>query len=79
MSTLRAARPGADLPYNLYTDVTYGVVWGDGTESTVIVNETGLGMTTVGTSRIEGRVLLTDAEVADVGVYTDTVTITMLP
>jgi spore coat protein U-like protein len=73
------AGPGLPLPYNLYTDTTYGVVWGDGTASTVIVPETGLGMTAVGTSTIEGRILIGDAEVADVGIYNDTVTITMLP
>jgi spore coat protein U-like protein len=73
------AGPGLPLPYSLYTDTSYGVVWGDGTASTVIVTETGLGMATAGTSIIEGRILIGDAEVADVGVYSDTVTITMLP
>ena len=73
------AGPGLPLAYSLYTDITYANVWGDGTASTVIVTETGLGMATVGTSTIEGRILIGDAEVADVGLYNDTVTITMLP
>ncbi len=73
------AGPGPGLAYNLYTDTTYGLVWGDGTASTVIVTETGLGMALVGTSIIEGRILIGDAEVAGVGIYNDTVTITMLP
>ena len=73
------AGPGPGLAYNLYTDTTYGNVWGDGTASTVIVTETGLGMALVGTSIIEGRILIGDAEVAGVGIYNDTVTITMLP
>ena len=73
------AGPGPGLAYNLYTDTTYGNVWGDGTASTVIVTETGLGMALVGTSIIEGRILIGDAEAAGAGIYNDTVTITMLP
>ena len=73
------AGPGPGLAYNLYTDTTYGTVWGDGTASTVIVTETGLGMATAGTSTIEGRILIGVAEAAGVGIYNDTVTITMLP
>jgi spore coat protein U-like protein len=74
------AGPGPGLAYNLYTDTTYGVVWGDGNASTVIVTETGLGMAAAaGTSTIEGRILIGVAEAAGVGIYNDTVTITMLP
>ena len=73
------AGPGLGLNYNLYTDGSYGTVWGDGTLGTSTVTAAGLGMTIVGTSVIEGRVLLTDAQAAAVGAYSDTVTITMLP
>ena len=73
------AGPGPGLNYNLYTDATLADVWGDGTGGSLVVNESGLGMTTVGTSVIEGRVLLADAQVAAVGSYSDTVTVTLNP
>ncbi len=73
------AGPGPGLNYNLYTDATLTTVWGDGTGGSSVVDETGLGMTTVGTSVIEGRVLLADAQVAAVGAYSDTVTVTLNP
>lgn len=73
------AGPGLGLAYNLFTDNTFGTIWGDGTGGTATVADTGLGMNTVGSSTIFGRVLLADAQNAAVGNYTDTVVVTLLP
>ena len=70
---------GATLAYNLYTDATLGTIWGDGTAGTGVVQENGQDITTIGSTTITGRILLGDAQVAAAGLYTDTVTVTLLP
>lgn len=76
----RAMTAGAaTLAYNLYTDNTYGTIWGDGTGTTSVVGVTGTGMSNVGNSVVYGRVLLADGQAAEPGAYTDTVVVTILP
>ena len=67
------------LPYNLYTDFTFGTIWGDGTGATSTVSVTGTGMAFVGTTTVFGRIQLADAQAATAGIYTDTVLVTILP
>ena len=67
------------LAYNLYTDNTFGTIWGDGTGTTSTVAVTGTGMANVGTTNVFGRIQLADAQAAVAGVYTDTVLVTILP
>lgn len=69
----------AQLPYNLFTDATYANIWGDGTGATDVVTVTGNGMGTTGSTDVEGRILLTDAQAAEPDTYTDTVTVTIAP
>ena len=76
----REMAAGALTPaFNLYTEATYTNIWGDGTGATVVANITGLGMGTVGNTTVFGRVLLTDAQAAEPGNYSDTVVVTILP
>jgi spore coat protein U-like protein len=70
---------GVKLPYNLYTDNTFGNIWGDGTAGTDTVGITGLGMVNVGTTTVHGRILLADAQAAEPGAYRDVVVVTILP
>ena len=70
---------GVKLPYNLYTDNTFGTVWGNGNGGTDTVGITGLGMANVGTTTVHGRILLTDAQTAEPGAYRDVVVVTILP
>ena len=67
---------GGSLAYNLFTENTHANIWGDGAGTTVTSNITGLGMGTVGNSTVYGRVLLADAQAANVGAYADTVQVT---
>jgi spore coat protein U-like protein len=67
---------GGTLAYNLFTEDTYTNIWGNGAGGTVTSNITGLGMNTVGNSIVYGRVLLANAQAANVGAYTDTVLVT---
>lgn len=67
------------LAYNLYTDNTFGTIWGDGSGTSQTVAIAGTGMGNLGSSAVEGRVLLTDAQAAEPGAYTDTVVVTILP
>lgn len=67
------------LPYNLYTDSTYGTIWGDGGGTTSTVAIAGTGMFNVGTTNVFGRIQLADAQTATPGVYNDTVLVTILP
>jgi len=69
---------GVRLAYNLYTDNTYGTIWGDGTGTTGTLSTTGTGMINTGTSEVFGRILLTDAQAAEPGAYTDTVLVTII-
>ena len=68
-----------ELVYNLYTDGTYGTVWGDGNGVTGVVPGIGAGLAASQTLDVYGRLLVADntAGVA-VGVYTDTVTATVI-
>lgn len=67
------------LPYNLYTDPTFGTIWGDGAGTTSTVSITGTGMAFVGSTTVFGRIQLADAQAATAGIYTDTVLVTILP
>ncbi len=70
---------GNSLAYNLYIDGTFTTIWGDGTGSTSTVGITGTGIGNVGNTTVFGRILLAAAQTAVVGVYTDTVLVTILP
>ena len=67
------------LAYNLYTDVTFATIWGDGTGTTATVPVAGTGMAALGTTTVFGRIPLAAAQVAVTGIYTDTVFVTILP
>ena len=71
---------GTPLSYNLYTDGTYGTVWGDGGAgtSTVAANGTGMAVANIGTSEVFGRIPLAAAEAAAPGTYTDQVLVTVV-
>jgi spore coat protein U domain-containing protein, fimbrial subunit CupE1/2/3/6 len=76
----RALYLGAlSLPYNLYTDNTFGTIWGDGSGTTATVPIAGTGMANVGTTTVFGRIPLAAAQAATTGIYTDTVLVTLLP
>ena len=70
---------GNSLVYNLYTDNTYGTVWGDGLGGTATVGIAGTGIGNIGTTTVFGRIPLAAAQAAITGVYTDTVLVTILP
>ena len=77
---LREMRDGGNsLAYNLYTDATYALIWDDGSGvgGTGVVTGTGGGMNSIGSSDVFGRVLLAAAQDAPVGLYSDTVTVTL--
>jgi len=68
------------LIYNLYTDNTYGTVWGDGTGTTGVVSDTGAGMGIAGekTHTVFGRLLASaNGGSVDAGAYSDTITATI--
>lgn len=67
------------LVYNLYTDGTFGTIWGDGTGTTATVPVAGTGMANVGNTTVFGRIPLAAAQAAVTGIYTDTVLVTILP
>jgi spore coat protein U-like protein len=67
------------LAYNLYTDVTFGTIWGDGTGTTSTVPVVGTGMASLGNTTVFGRIPLAAAQAAVTGIYTDTVLVTILP
>ncbi len=67
------------LAYNLYTDITFGTIWGDGTGTTSTVPAAGTGMAIVGNTIVYGRIPLAAAQAAVTGIYTDTVLVTILP
>jgi spore coat protein U-like protein len=67
------------LVYNLYTDGSYGTVWGDETGGTGRLGGTGTGMANAQTLVVYGRLLASDnAGAIDVGTYTDTITATIV-
>lgn len=69
---LRAMASGANtLAYNLYTDATYTVIWGDGTGNTATVSGSGIASNHTIYGRIPAR------QNAFVGSYTDTITVTL--
>ena len=70
---------GATLAYSL--TAPGGGTWGDGPNGAPVFAVTGAGMAAAAevTTIIDGTVTLADAQAANVGAYTDTVTITMLP
>lgn len=67
------------LAYNLFTDSSFGTIWGDGTGSTGTVPVAGTGMANVGTTTVFGRIPLAAAQAAATGTYIDTVLVTILP
>jgi spore coat protein U-like protein len=71
---------GTTLSYNLYTDATYGTIWGDGGAGTGTVAVLGAGMAAanIGTSEVFGRILRGAAEAAPPGIYTDSVLVTVV-
>lgn len=69
--------PGGNrIAYNLYTDGSFGTVWDDGTNGSV-VNEVGLGMGNVGTTDVNGQILNAAVENAPTGTYNDNITVTL--
>lgn len=71
----RAMDSGGNLlPYQLYTDVAGGTVWGDTPATGKQVVGTGVSATTT----VYGRVAQADAAVALGGTYNDTVTVTIV-
>jgi spore coat protein U-like protein len=67
------------LAYNLFTDGTFGTIWGDGAGTTSTVAIAGTGMANVGNTTVFGRIPLVAAQAAATGIYTDTVLVTILP
>ena len=67
------------LAYNLYTDATFGTIWGDGLGGTSTVPFVGLGMAIVGNTVVNGRIPLAAAQAAITGTYIDTVLVTITP
>jgi len=65
------------LAYQLYTDATRTLVFGDGTTQND-VPVTGIGYATPQTVTVYGRVLQADAALAAAGAYTDTVDVTIV-
>jgi spore coat protein U-like protein len=69
----RLMTSGADtLDYSLYTDAGRTTLWGDGTGGSTTVASTGTGL--LQTFTVYGRIPSSAA--ADIGVYTDTITVT---
>ena len=71
---------GSDqLIYNLYTDGTYGTVWGDDSGSTDIVSGagTGMGIAQLKTHKVHGRILGSDNLLAKPGTYTSNIIATI--
>ena len=66
------------LVYNLFTDNTFGTIWGDGTGLTSTVAITGTGMSSVGTTIVYGRIPLAAAQAAVTGTYIDSVLVTVV-
>ncbi|MDH4108202.1 MAG: spore coat U domain-containing protein [Gammaproteobacteria bacterium] len=65
------------LPYNLWTDGSYSVVWGDPLVdvATDYISGVGAGMGTTVNSPVFGRIDLADVENVAPGVYSDDVTV----
>lgn len=59
------------LYYNLYTDATRTIVWGDGTASTATISSSG----TIGNHTVYGRIPA--RQNANVGAYNDVITMTL--
>lgn len=76
----RSLSNGTDtLLYNLYTSSGYTTVWGDNTAGTGRLGGTGAGMATARVLTVHGRLLASDnTGPVDVGVYTDTITATVV-
>lgn len=69
---------GDTLQYNLYTDGTYGTIWGDGTAPTKSVQGTGKGMGTQVNTPVFGQMVDSATNAAQPpGSYTDTVLATV--
>jgi spore coat protein U-like protein len=75
----RMVGPGGNfLVYNLYTDGTYGAVWGDDTGTTDVVGGSGTGMANALTRTVYGRLLAADNVAAvEAGAYSDTIVATI--
>jgi len=63
------------LNFNLYRDVAYSQIWGDGTASTFTVAGTGAGLLTANTITVYGQVPISQDK--PVGSYTSTITVTV--
>ena len=74
--TARTMSDGTDtLTYNLYTDTTYGTVWGDGTGATATVGPlTGTGSAV--STTVYGQMVMPQST-AGPGSYSDTITVTL--
>ena len=76
----RRMTQGTDqIVYNLFTSAAYAAVWGDAADSSsVVVSDTGDGMSAPDTLTVYGRLLASDntGAIAD-GVYTDNITATV--
>ncbi|MFH0775416.1 MAG: spore coat U domain-containing protein [bacterium] len=64
---------GADLEYNLYTDALWTIIWGDGSDTSVIVTWAAGGLNTASYT-IYGRVPLGQSPAQ--GNFTDAITVT---
>jgi spore coat protein U-like protein len=77
--TSRRLTLGADtLVYNLYTDAGTSIIWGDGTDSSVVVADSGSGMGTAKTHTMYGELLASaNTGAVGAGAYTDLITATI--
>ena len=75
----RMVGPGGNfLVYNLYTDGTYGTVWGDGVGGGSTVGGVGAGMAVPVIRTVYGRLLAADNVAAvEAGAYSDTIVATI--
>jgi len=75
----RMTSVGGDvLVYNLYTDGTYGTVWGNGTDGGSTVGGAGTGMANALTRTVYARLLASDnVGPVEVGAYSDTIVATI--
>ncbi len=79
--TAREMVQGADvLVYNLYTDGTYGTVWGDGSGTTAVVSDVGEGMAPANAINhtVYAQLLAVDnVDPVEAGAYLDTIVATI--
>jgi len=73
-SQRRMVSGGYDLYYNLYWEVTYQQIWGDGTSGSYTVSHPVNGQSP---HTIYGRIPLSGQRAAHVGSYSDTISVTV--